>query len=106
VYGAAQLNIFPIAILDVTSSGSKDQELLLCYNGKDKSENRGQLKLIQECALVQSEATLIVLRLEPIKVLFLIGRRTKEHSWINFNCPWFSDSHCKCDLRGLVCFFE
>ncbi|KAK3710123.1 hypothetical protein QZH41_001607 [Actinostola sp. cb2023] len=32
VYGAAQLNIFPIAVLDVTSCDSTNPELLLCYN--------------------------------------------------------------------------
>lgn len=32
VYGAAQLNIFPIAVLDVTSAGSDQEELLLCFN--------------------------------------------------------------------------
>jgi len=36
-------------------------------------------KIFQECALVQSEATL-VWNLEPIKVLSVIGQGTKEHS--------------------------
>lgn len=34
VYGASQLNIFPIAVLDVTTAGSNNEELLLCFNGK------------------------------------------------------------------------
>ena len=34
VYGASQLNIFPIAVLDVSTAGSKNEELLLCFNGK------------------------------------------------------------------------
>ena len=34
VYGASQLNIFPIAVLDVTTAGSSKKELLLCFNGK------------------------------------------------------------------------
>ncbi|XP_022780494.1 citron Rho-interacting kinase-like [Stylophora pistillata] len=32
VYGAAQLNIFPIAVLDVTAADSDNEELLLCFN--------------------------------------------------------------------------
>ncbi|XP_048583175.1 citron Rho-interacting kinase isoform X2 [Nematostella vectensis] len=32
VYGAAQLNIFPIAVLDVTSPGAHSEEFLLCFN--------------------------------------------------------------------------
>ena len=34
VYGASQLNIFPIAVLDVTPAASNKEELLLCFNGK------------------------------------------------------------------------
>lgn len=34
VYGASQLNIFPIAVLDVTTADSNKEELLLCFNGK------------------------------------------------------------------------
>ena len=34
MYGASQLNIFPIAVLDVTTSDSNKEELLLCFNGK------------------------------------------------------------------------
>ena len=34
VFGASQLNIFPIAVLDVTSRGSDSDEFLLCFNGK------------------------------------------------------------------------
>lgn len=35
VYGASQLNIFPIAVMDIKIPGSnKQQELLLCFNGK------------------------------------------------------------------------
>ena len=34
VYGASQLNIFPIAVLDVTTADSNMEELLLCFNGK------------------------------------------------------------------------
>jgi len=33
-------------------------------------------KIFQECALIQSEATSVALRLEPIKVLSVIGQRT------------------------------
>ncbi|CAH3013773.1 unnamed protein product [Porites evermanni] len=32
VFGASQLNIFPIAVLDVTSRGSNSEEFLLCFN--------------------------------------------------------------------------
>jgi len=32
VYGASQLNIFPIAVLDVSTAGSNKEELLLCFN--------------------------------------------------------------------------
>lgn len=32
VYGASQLNIFPIAVLDVTTADSNKEELLLCFN--------------------------------------------------------------------------
>lgn len=32
VYGASQLNIFPIAVLDVSTPGSNNEELLLCFN--------------------------------------------------------------------------
>lgn len=39
VYGAAQLNIFPIAVLDVTSAGSDQEELLLCFNGEKCPSN-------------------------------------------------------------------
>jgi len=60
-----------------------------------ESEKHRHLKFIQECALVQSEATLVALRLEPIEVLSVIGQRTKEHSWINSNCPQFYDFHCE-----------
>jgi len=42
------------------------------------------LKFIQECALVQSEATLVALQLEPIKVLSVIGQRTKERTLNKF----------------------
>jgi len=52
-------------------------------------------KIFQECALIQSRATLVALWVEPIKVLSMIGQRTSKHSWINFNCPWLSDSHGK-----------
>lgn len=35
VYGASQLNIFPIAVMDIKIPGSNEQrELLLCFNGK------------------------------------------------------------------------
>lgn len=34
VYGASQLNIFPIAVLDVTTADSNKEEMLLCFNGK------------------------------------------------------------------------
>lgn len=37
VYGASQLNIFPIAVLDVSTAGSDKEELLLCFNGKHLS---------------------------------------------------------------------
>jgi len=51
-------------------------------------------EIFQECALIQSEPTTVALQLETIKVLSVIGQRTKEHFWINFMCPRFSDSHC------------
>jgi len=39
-----------------------------------------QLKFIQEYTLVQSEAALVALWLEPIKMMSVIGQITKEHS--------------------------
>jgi len=45
-----------------------------------ESDNNGQLKFIQECALIQSEVTSVALRLEPLKVLSVIVQRTTEHS--------------------------
>jgi len=33
-----------------------------------------------------------------------IGQITKEHSWMNFICPSFYDSHCnKCNNNGTKC---
>jgi len=36
-------------------------------------------EIFQECALIQSEPTTVALQLETIKVLSVIGQRTKEH---------------------------
>jgi len=43
-------------------------------------------------ALIQSKPTTVALRLEPIKVLSVIGQRKKEHSWKKFQVPMLSDS--------------
>jgi len=37
-------------------------------------------EIFQECAFIQSEPTTVALWLEPIKVLSVIGQRTKKHS--------------------------
>jgi len=37
-------------------------------------------KIFQKCALIQSEVTSVALPLELIKVLYVIGQKTKEHS--------------------------
>jgi len=50
-------------------------------------------------SVMYTEATLVALWLKPIKVLSLIGQKTKEHFWIHFNCPWFSDLHCNKTLE-------
>ena len=47
VYGASQMNIFPIEVLDVTSQGCSKKEYLLCFNGKSPLTEDNARKLSQ-----------------------------------------------------------
>jgi len=79
---------------------------ILSYDPFLLKREYGHLKFIQECALVQSEATTVALRLEPIQVLSVIGQRTREHSWINFKSPRFLILTVRLRLSALCGCFD
>jgi len=54
--------------------------LIILQSIYSQNKKNVQLKFIYECALIQSEVILVALQLKPIKVLSVIGQRTKEHS--------------------------